>query len=505
MQNSSLFESYKPLRNHLAQTNLVDSLYVFWAFIQWLQFDNQIPEDIETLKEVIEANPQINITAWSLETLIRESLLTAREDGLGGKTLRKWGYFAGALNKLRDLDGEIAKQYIDVGNVLNEMFRLAHRQFPWQTRPNRDDIVRYYKIFGTARISEIIKRKMGLDTKELYLVGMLFAGFFLDKFVLNLPIKVVDIPEIPEENLTKFLNCFSQDLNSLKKETLENREIDEKFFYSFFPLRAYPIIRMNVNGKHSLVCPASTLLFWKLTSGIYYEIYREKDFDQEFGSSFQVYVGDVLRALNGQFTIYKEEEYYDGKNRKNTVDWVVADKKAALLIECKTKRMTMLAKTEIITEDSLENDLNILANAIVQNYKTLSDCLDGKYPSFNVENRKIFPIVVSLEDLYCFGDKLLDILDKKIKLIFTQNNLPTEWLIKMPYSICSIKELEVMIQIMERVGIEVFMEKKLLDADKRKWSFYPFMKSDFFDELKNTKPLFSKDFSKIFPDRLYKE
>ncbi len=258
-------------------------------------------------------------------------------------------------------------------------------------------------------------------------------------------------------------------------------------------------------NKDVLVCPATTLLFWKLTSGIFYEICNEEGFDNEFGKSFQNYAGDVIRAAVSGMKIYPEEEYYEGKNKKNTGDWVVEDKDSALLIECKAKRVTLLAKAEIKSEEALDKDLDALANAVIQVYKTLADCLKNKYPTFKPNEKKIFPIVITLEDWYFFGDKIITILNAKVKEGFKIYSLSESWLTEMPFSICSIKEFEMMIQIMEKFGIKQFMEKKLLDAERQKWAFYSFIKDQFGEEIKNLKTLFYSDFNKIFPERLLKK
>lgn len=68
-------------------------------------------------------------------------------------------------------------------------------------------------------------------------------------------------------------------------------------------MRACPIIKMPFNGKDSLVCPMPTLLYWRITSGFYYEICDEKDFGYNFGHSFQKYIGNVIEKANNNKVI----------------------------------------------------------------------------------------------------------------------------------------------------------------------------------------------------------
>jgi hypothetical protein len=45
-----------------------------------------------------------------------------------------------------------------------------------------------------------------------------------------------------------------------------------------------------------------TLLYWRFTSGLYYNLVSVPEFANEFGDGFQTYVGDVNRILCGAFS-----------------------------------------------------------------------------------------------------------------------------------------------------------------------------------------------------------
>ena len=54
-----------------------------------------------------------------------------------------------------------------------------------------------------------------------------------------------------------------------------------------------------------------------------------------------------------------------------------SDETGHLFIECKTKRMRLDAKTRA-DAIALEKDISALADAVVQNYRNIQDCLDGR-------------------------------------------------------------------------------------------------------------------------------
>src|SRR6202030_4474404 len=101
----------------------------------------------------------------------------------------------------------------------------------------------------------------------------------------------------------------------------KNKTYDHKFAYNFDPLRATPLIEVaNRNGKF-LLAPIPTLLLWRFTEGIYYDLCKSEGFDHAFGKSFQQYTGEVISAADqrGKFSIHSEQQYFVGKDRKDSI------------------------------------------------------------------------------------------------------------------------------------------------------------------------------------------
>jgi len=107
---------------------------------------------------------------------------------------------------------------------------------------------------------------------------------------------------------------------------------------------------------------------------------------------------------------------------------------------------------------------------------------------------------VTLEEWYFFGDRL----NQPLKLIIEQRmrdqNIPLKFVYSMPYSVCSIGEFEQMSQVINNVGIETFMSRKVDHDEKRKLAFYSFMRSDFPEKIKKVKPLFTEEYEEIFKE-----
>lgn len=394
-QDNTVYNNYKPLRNHLNKLVLDDSFYVIWSYIQHYQFNNKFPQDIEVALEFLNQDHIQKIrmcSEWELETITREIIINAQNSTFSDKSLKAWSYFSGSINKLKSIENEIGGMFVNKDNILVELFRISHRQFPWQISPNGEYLTRYYKI-----LEEIKKIK---DEKE-------------------------------------------------QKEILGN-------------------------------------------------------FGNSLGKQFQNYVGEVLEKSiqNISFKFFKEQEYKEGKNRKDTVDWMVIDNNAMLFIECKAKRMNLPAKIELNDDSFIKAELDKMADFIKQVYKSIDDYKNNKYPNIKYDkSRKIFPIILTLEHWYLFGDKFLNELDVILKNKIKENNLDEKYLEIYPYSICSIEEFEKMTQIIDKIGVNNFMSKKF-DQDRRLWAFQSFMNSDFNEEYKKTKVLFDDDYKKIFEEVL---
>jgi hypothetical protein len=258
---------------------------------------------------------------------------------------------------------------------------------------------------------------------------------------------------------------------------------------------------MKYRNNLSIVCPLPTLLFWRITAGLYYEILHEDNFGVHFGESYQNYVGEIIEKANTEKKIIyiPESEYYVGNDRKDTVDWIVRDAESALFIECKTKRLILQAKVELEDTNAIQGEFEKMAQFILQIYKTIDDYRNNHYPSVKFDkNIQIYPLIVTLEDWYLFGEKLTvglrGLVEQKIK----KANLPLSYIEDMPYSICSIEEFEDLMQIIQLHGLQSVMKGKVYDKEKMRWDFKTFLGTRFKEEMKSIDYLFEEDYKTLF-------
>lgn len=498
-----LYEAVKKVASHLAPC---DSLEVIWAYSQYLQCPNFIlPYGIQVAPQFLAAfKPQTMIAEWTLEQIANEVIKYAEERPQQGRSLRVWGTLAQIANTLRDLEGEIYARLVGAKKIHLELIRIAHRQFIWQQqRFNWSIVIRYYKLFNTTHLNLLCRQATGLSVDQIYLIGMSYIGIFSDNS--RAPEKInVEIPGLHQHHVSLFLRFASLSFIELRKKLLADHALDEDFAYRYSPLRQFPLVKVTHNALDEIVCPIPTLLFWRITTGLYYELVAKKDFANAFGDSFQSYVGDVLRAriTNSEIKIIEEVEYHVGSNRKDTTDWIVQQgDDVALFVQCKTKRLTLESKTRLADLGAIDQDIRKLAGAVMQVYRSIVDYRNNRYPHMPFNKAlDIYPVVVTLEDWYFFGKELPSRLESIVRDDIVRSDIPMAFLDEMPFLIMSVDEFEKVAGIIDKVSIKDFIANKISNSELKYWSFGSYCGDRYKEQLANLPPLFLDEYDAMFSE-----
>ncbi|MEJ1965237.1 MAG: hypothetical protein WDO56_28365 [Gammaproteobacteria bacterium] len=496
-----MYDLYKPLRNHLRHVSLLQSLGAVRAYQQYLQFGQAFPRDIEVPTVFFQkTRAEKGIYEWELELLAKELILNAPDQA--NDDFRRWNAISSAVNKLKDLENEVAGRYDKLfsENILLEVYRIAHRQFPWQAANDSVRLTRYFKLFSTDKLHGMLEKHLGLDARTLYTIGLLFSGAFLEHFGVDWPLKTT-LAGITEAQFANFAARFATDLPSLRERIGRAQSYDQDYAYAFNPLKVSPLIHVVNQGKPALIAPVPSYLFRRFTEGVYYDLINVPGFAGAFGAAFQAYAGEVITAADpkGALTLLREETYHVGKDQKHAVDWIVTDGSGALFVECKTKRLPFAAKVALASKEVLEEELGKLAKAVVQVYKTLADANAGLYPHWKPSKLPVFPLVVTLEDWYAFGDEFISGIDGFVRAGLVDESLDPKIMETLPYTICSIDDFECVIQVVVGVGIKPVMDSKT-QGEAKLWLLRDSTKTKFPAEYKAIKRnLFQADFERIRP------
>ena len=240
--------------------------------------------------------PRTWINEWLLMLLAKEVLLHSGVVAKKGASLRQWKTLADIIDRINRVETEIYGVYGSSDNVLVELIRIAHRTFGWQgDAPHASAIIRYHKILNTPEISQICVQRHGVTIYELMACGTSMLGHFLGSHSLRLPL-TSQIAELPIAKFKAVFSLVAEDISTLRSELNREQQYNESFAYAYSSLRARPIILMCSGTSDVAVCPIPTLLFWRFTSGLYYDFIRVPEFANLFGDSYQAYVGEAVRA-----------------------------------------------------------------------------------------------------------------------------------------------------------------------------------------------------------------
>lgn len=490
-------DHYKYLRRRIARCGVLDSLRVIWAYSQLLQAREFVfPDDIEK-HEDFRADSRVNcmIHEWELETLATEVILHA---GSGTKTMRDWSTLATIVQKLRNLENELYGANDDA-DIFIEMARIMHRQVSWQQfRPSTKLLYRYHRIFSDPAVDAICRKAVGLPVDGLYCQAIL-AYLELVRF------PALKIGENTTADAQRFLKFAARPLSEVRNMIGEAHRVDHTFAYQLGPLRQFPLVSVEANSHQYFFCPVPTLLFWRLTSGLYFDLIKDSDFGNALGSSFERHVGQIIAAAATAPSIrYIEQAKYGTRQKpRATCDWLLVEGDvAAAFIECKVKRIRVSAKVAMGDLTPLQEDIGVLADAVVQLYERFREYEAGAFPNLPfVAGRKSYPVVVTLEEWYVFGQRVVGMLRQAVEARMRTAGLDLDLLVRAPYSVMSCDEFEEVAQVVDVVGLETFFDSKLSDPERRSWPYGNFVRDQYAKERKAKKLVFRDEAEAMF-DRL---
>lgn len=409
MKNNA-YGGWTPLRNALRKLDLNDTLYVLRAYsaFRTLRVAAPFPRNIEVPQAVY--SDERLILPWEMEVLAREAIIVCSPQSATRYTARTWSTFSNLVNKLREVNDYISQHLVNDGKILQELtVRIAHLQFKYQTeRPNMVGLVRYSRIFGHHLVEPILNTKTGLSSNQLFTIGgVLWFMYASQHLGMNYPLNELSLPGITHADYDKFMRLYSLSMTEMKQRLAAERNLDDTFMYQFHALQSYPLIFTELNKRPAHICPIPTLLFWRISSGLFYDLIKEPGFDRAFGKSFENYVGNMLeKTFDGTPTsVYSEEPDI----RHKRADWIIDQPTSFMLVECKTKRMTIGARTIIQDDKELQAQLEVIGEAVVQSYQALEAYNNNKYRPQQYPYNPVkhpFICVVTLENWYLFGPQL---------------------------------------------------------------------------------------------------
>ncbi|MBF23290.1 MAG: hypothetical protein CML18_06695 [Pusillimonas sp.] len=493
-----MYNKYKPLRNLIRQFGLEESLQTIWFYMQHIFSNKSLPPKLQPYDDNLRpVDVRRLIQPWQLSILAREMILHAAP--IGSRSLASWKYMAMVLDKISTISESFTPPLNEIDALNLELHRVGHQQFPWQSKTTIADLMRYMLVYQHEALQYIFERTIGAPHKDFFYLGFAVRGRFEREAWLNTDTdySVVGISKKTSDIFFRRVVCS---IEGLRQETIKTQQYGPAWGYTFNPLQATPLVALDPIHPNRVYCPIPAFAMERISSGLFYDLASAQGFDHAFGDAFQAYVGRVIEEIGTAhpLQVLPECSYHVGKRIKHGIDWALTDTSANLFIECKTKRMTVDAKT---TADgvALNDQLDILADAVCQNYSNIRDALEGR-SRWPVNTLPTYNLLVTLEDWMLFSNFSYDRLRSRVKERLLSAGLNSSLLDEIPYTIASAAEFEMICCAIRDVGINHFFSMKT-DAAHASWLVSTYSKHYYLDACQRAQLMFDTAFQAFFRGR----
>lgn len=497
-----MHDIYKPFRNNLRKHSVFPSLYTAFRFIQFLDHDIDLPDHLNPpLRLGREDKMRLGIVQWEFEILIRELILNG--DTHSKKDISSWGDVAKQINWIKRIENDAWVSHSGPDDdVLYELVRIAHRQFPWQHGINKAHYARYHRLYNHPGLAEIIRSNYGMEPTELFQISLGLAGHFLKNFSFKLPV-TNQLNSVSSEICSAFISKFSIHFEDLKRQYISLASYDVNWAYTFNPLRKTPLLYLP--NEDAVICPIPQFLIRRVTNELYFDLVANQDaFSLHFGPAVQTMIGDVAAVSNvsKSFTILPEARYGSKKAVKDSADWIISDQTAHLFIECKGARVKFQGISDLSSRKFIESEFARIKGFALQLYKTLNSALNGEYPHWQPDDRPIYLMVVTLEDWQTFGLHVQRLVFDPLKNELAASGINPDIVDKHPLSFSGIEDFELAINAADAFGIDAVFKRKN-EGEYPQWSIGTFVNQNFSSELNNRpRGAFLEEWERIVPPQL---
>lgn len=328
------------------------------------------------------------------------------------------------------------------------------------------DLVEEVQTTKFDNLSDIFFQENGITIEEYMKIGLCFFAGTPDKSIFTISYlsasNISGYNEIlTEAKINSFLEITSADYKEFMDfDSRVNDKLDPIFTKNRFnTLFTYPFIKEE-DGAY--IMPNVLSFIYKVYGGIYWWFYNyfekkdniEKgslrlDFRTYFGVIFERYVGIILKEIYGANNVNPEIVY--AKGGKKFTDWFVVKEDKCYLFEAKARQFALLSRQTGDLELLINNELNKIAEAIVEVFKKINDI--NKYDELKMlRGKEIIPFVIFLEipliSSSLYKEKILAILQR------IEEEKKLSGLASFQYYLLSIDELEMYDQVKSKIEIE---------------------------------------------------
>ncbi len=449
-----IFDLYKPLRNYLRDINLQGLLVLLWRV--------QLGHEDSAVIPLRQPNGAANGEAyrWDFHLLAREALLNASQGATSRQPVLNDVFVL--LNHIRRISNETTRRTISSGqSALESTHQLIHQQARWQNSNDWYRLHRIHRVFNRDDVRPLLESVVDVRLSTIYTLTMAIAGAARSRSPATNMATDYTFLGIKDEERDAYFFMMGAPLATIQQKIKEHQQYDERWAFTRNSLEETPLIQLRSDRPNEYLCPQPDLLIRRATDSLFFDLGKSKGFENPYGAAFEAYVGEVLHEQFVQPThrVVGERKYMVGKRmQKHGVDWIVSDPTGHLMLECKTRRLRVDAKSAA-DSDILTQSVGQLAEVVVQHYKNVHDAMQGK-TQWIPDGRPIYPFVVTFDDWYLFAPHVVGRVEELVRQALAKIGLES-LLASSPFIVTSIAEFEAAGQAIAQIGIDRFCSSRV--------------------------------------------
>ncbi|MBC8745914.1 hypothetical protein OKW43_004886 [Paraburkholderia sp. WC7.3g] len=361
---------YEPLRHLMRGFPLEDSLPVVWQLSRHVSGygDHGISgcpfPDLRT-----------KIFPFQLSLLCRELLLNGTLRG-EGRNLSRWQDLAAAVNAIMAFSDKVSGVTQDTFQL--ELHRIGQQQLPSQRRFSVSKFMRYVLLYEHAAVAPMFEKALEMSAREYSILGFVTYTQFSKgpRFVTNLDLTRLGVRDSSRD---KFFDRMSGHFSLARASLDDARRFDHTWQYTFNFLDDKPLVSLDSLHPERVYCPEPERAMARFTDGIFYLLLGQPEFGNAFGCAFEGYAGRVIERAcsSGHIVVDRERPFFVGKKINHGADFILSDATGNVFVECKTKRLALRGRVAA-SQNDLDEELDVLAGAVVQNYRNIRLALHGQ-------------------------------------------------------------------------------------------------------------------------------
>lgn len=282
---------------------------------------------------------------WKLETLINELLAqpkhSLRADGavrrLDCSRFEALVFVTNLLTKLENAEDGFVLQRV---SVLQEIHRLAQRQFEWQRGLVTGALLyRAAYLYGGQRVGDFFKERRGVTIANFMLACFCMYSIFQSMPALSREFDARQVG-LDRETVRRVVEAVAVDHASSRLEAARLRSIRAHVAYKPSVLRTFPCIRFG----ERLYAPLPSLVMQRGTSGLFYDVVADEWAKNEVADRFEKYARELLASHFSTHKTLPPWKYRVAGNVQATPDILLAGEALKVVVECKARRLSYVAR-----------------------------------------------------------------------------------------------------------------------------------------------------------------